>query len=124
MNDWSDRKLHFVAIGGAGMSGLALVCHRLGATVSGSDRVDGPYMEHLRAAGLDPAIGHAAEAVPPNAEVVVSTAVGEDNPELVIARERGQRVIHRGELLAEICGAKRLIAVAGTHGKTTTAGML
>jgi UDP-N-acetylmuramate--alanine ligase len=124
MTDWTDRKLHFVAIGGAGMSGLALVCHRLGATVTGSDRADGPYMEHLRQAGLDPAVGHDAEAVPPNAEVVVSTAVGEDNPELAIARERGQRVIHRGELLAEICATKRLIAVAGTHGKSTTAGML
>jgi UDP-N-acetylmuramate--alanine ligase len=124
MTDWTDRKLHFVAIGGAGMSGLALVCHRLGATVSGSDRADGPYMEHLRQTGLNPAVGHDAGAVPPDAEVVVSTAVGEDNPELAIARERGQRVIHRGELLAEICTTKRLIAVAGTHGKTTTAGML
>jgi UDP-N-acetylmuramate--alanine ligase len=124
MTDWTDRKLHFVAIGGAGMSGLALVCHRLGAAVSGSDRAEGPYLEHLREAGLDPAVGHDAEAVPADAEVVVSTAVGEDNPELAIARERGQRVIHRGELLAEICATKRLIAVAGTHGKTTTAGML
>jgi UDP-N-acetylmuramate--alanine ligase len=124
MTDWADRKLHFVAIGGAGMSGLALVCHRLGAAVSGSDRAEGPYMEHLREAGLDPAVGHDAKAVPPDAEVVVSTAVGAENPELAIARERGQRLIHRGELLAEICATKRLIAVAGTHGKTTTAGML
>jgi UDP-N-acetylmuramate--alanine ligase len=124
MTDWSDRQLHFVAIGGAGMSALALVAHRLGARVSGSDRADGPYMEHLRAAGLEPRVGHDAEAVPPDADVVVSTAIGEDNPELAAARERGQRVIHRGELLAEACSLKRLIAVAGTHGKTTTAGML
>ena len=124
MTDWRNRKLHFIAIGGAGMSGLALVCHRLGAQVSGSDRAEGPYLEHLRAAGLAPRIGHDAAAVPADAEVVVSTAVSEDNPELEVARERGQRVIHRGELLAEICASKRLLAVAGTHGKTTTAGML
>src|SRR3954452_19083801 len=124
MTGWTDRELHFIAIGGAGMSGLALVCHRRGARVSGSDRADGPYMEHLRVAGLEPRVGHDAAAVPPDADVVVSTAVGEENPELAAARERGQRIIHRGELLAEICQAKRLIAVAGTHGKTTTAGML
>ncbi len=124
MTDWRGRRLHFIAIGGAGMSGLALACQQLGASVSGSDRADGPYMEHLRAAGLDPRVGHEADAVPPDADVVVSTAVGPDNPELAIARERGQRVMHRGELLAELCSMKRLIAVAGTHGKTTTAGML
>src|ERR671936_1271382 len=121
---WSRRKLHFIAIGGAGMSALALVSHRLGARATGSDRVDSPYMDHLRAARLDPRVGHAAAAVPEDAEVVVSTAVAEDNPELVIARERGQRVIHRGDLLAEACALRRLVAVAGTHGKTTTAGML
>ena len=124
MSDWRDRKLHFVAIGGAGMSGLALVARRLGAEVTGSDRSDGPYMEHLRAAGLAPRVGHAADAVPEDADVVISTAVGPDNPELAIAHERAQRVMHRGELLAELCAMKRLIAIAGTHGKTTTAGML
>src|SRR3954454_17011557 len=124
MTGWTDRELHFIAIGGAGMSGLALLCHRLGARVSGSDRADGPYMEHLRAAGLEPRLGHDAAAVPAEADVVVSTAVGEDNPELAVARERGQRVMHRGELLAELCAMKRLLAIAGTHGTTTTAGML
>ena len=124
MTDWSGRKLHFIAIGGAGMSGLALVCHRLGMRVSGSDRAQSSYLERLRAAGLEPRVGHDADAVPPDAEVVVSTAVGEDNPELARARERGQPVLHRGELLAELCAEKRLLAVAGTHGKTTTAGML
>ncbi|HEY7151279.1 MAG TPA: cyanophycin synthetase [Solirubrobacterales bacterium] len=122
--DWADRKLHFIAIGGAGMSGLALVCARLGASVTGSDRADSSYMERLRAARLEPRLGHDADAVPPDAEVVVSTAVGEENPELARARELGQRVIHRGELLAELCAERRLIAVAGTHGKTTTSGML
>jgi len=124
MTDWSERRLHFIAIGGAGMSALALVSDRLGAHVTGSDRADGPYMGHLRAAGLDPRVGHDPGAVPEDADVVVSTAVADDNPELARARERGQRVLHRGELLAEISLMKRLIAVAGTHGKTTTAGML
>ena len=118
------RSLHFIAIGGAGMSGLALVCHELGAGVTGSDRAQSSYLQRVVAAGIDARIGHDAQAVPPDAEVVVSTAIGDDNPELRIARERGQRVRHRGELLAELCARKRLIAVAGTHGKTTTAGML
>jgi UDP-N-acetylmuramate--alanine ligase len=117
------RRLHFIAIGGAGMSGLALVCRRLGAEVSGSDRAESSYMERLRAAGIEPHLGHDAEQVPADAEVVVSTAVPEDNPELARARERGQRVIHRGELLAELCSQRRLLAIAGTHGKTTTAAM-
>jgi UDP-N-acetylmuramate--alanine ligase len=121
--DWSGRRLHFVAIGGAGMSGLALVAHSLGAAVSGSDRAQSSYMERLRAAGLDPKLDHDADQVPAEAEVVVSSAIPEDNPELRIARERGQRVIHRGELLAELGSLRRLLAVAGTHGKTTTAAM-
>ncbi len=122
-SDLSGRRLHFVGIGGAGMSGLALVCARLGASVSGSDRSDSSYMERLRAAGLDPVVGHDAANLPEGAEVVVSTAIGADNPELALARERGARAIHRGALLAELCAEKRLIAVAGTHGKTTTAAM-
>jgi len=121
---WQGRELHFIAIGGAGMSGLAAVCHRLGARVSGSDRVESSYLRRLRGLGIEPRVGHDPERVPERAEVVVSTAIGDDNPELVRARERGQRVLHRGELLAELCGLRRLIAVAGTHGKTTTAGML
>jgi len=120
---WKGRRLHFIGIGGAGMSGLALVCQQLGATVTGSDRSDSSYMERLRAAGLDPAIGHDAANLPEGAEVVVSTAIGADNPELALARERGVEPIHRGELLAELCAEKRLIAIAGTHGKTTTTAM-
>jgi UDP-N-acetylmuramate--alanine ligase len=124
VSDWSSRRLHFIGIGGAGMSGLALVCAELGATVTGSDRADSSYMERLRDAGLEPMVGHDAANLPEGAEVVVSTAIGEDNPELALARERGSRVIHRGALLAELCTEKRLIAVAGTHGKTTTTAML
>ena len=105
------------------MSGLALVCARLGAEVTGSDRADSSYMERLRAAGLEPAVGHDAANLPEGAEVVVSTAIAEDNPELALARRNGTEPIHRGQLLAELCAEKRLIAIAGTHGKTTTTAM-
>ena len=117
------RRLHFIAIGGAGMSGLALVAKELGAEVSGSDRAESSYTERLRAAGIEPKLGHDADQVPPDADVVVSTAVPEDNPELSRARERGQTVIHRGELLAELSSQRRLLAISGTHGKTTTTAM-
>src|SRR3954447_11288182 len=105
------------------MSGLALVCARLGASVTGSDRSDSSYMGRLRGAGLDPAVGHDAANLPKGAEVVVSTAIAAQNPELALARERGVEPIHRGALLSELCAEKRLIAVAGTHGKTTTTAM-
>src|SRR5919202_862533 len=119
--DWAGRRLHFIGIGGAGMSGLALVAQELGAEVSGSDRADSSYCERLRAAGIEPAIGHGPANLPDGAEVVVSTAIGEDNPELAKARAGGARVLHRGDLLAEVAALKRCAAVAGTHGKTTTA---
>jgi len=123
MTRWHGRRLHFIGIGGAGMSGLALVCARLGATVTGSDRADSSYMKRLREAGLEPAVGHDAANLPEGAEVVVSTAIAADNPELELARKRGVEPIHRGQLLAELCAEKRLIAIAGTHGKTTTTAM-
>jgi len=123
MSDWSGRRLHFIGVGGAGMSGLALVCADLGARVTGSDRSDSSYMERLRRAGLEPAVGHDVANLPEGAEVVVSTAIAADNPELALARERGVEPIHRGALLAQLCAEKRLIAVAGTHGKTTTTAM-
>jgi UDP-N-acetylmuramate--alanine ligase len=116
---WAGRRLHFVGIGGAGMSGLALVAQRLGASVTGSDRVDSPYCAPLRAAGIEPVIGHAAENVPEGAEVVVSTAIAPDNPELAA----GSAVLHRGDLLGEASRLKPCIAIGGTHGKTTTASM-
>ena len=105
------------------MSGLALVCARLGARVSGSDRAESSYMERLRAAGLEPVVGHDAANLPADAEVVVSTAIGADNPELALAEQRGLTILRRGRLLADLCAEKRLIAVAGTHGKTTTSAM-
>jgi len=117
------RRLHFVGIGGAGMSGLALVSRVLGAEVSGSDQAESPYCGRLRAAGIEPVIGHDAANVPEGAALVVSTAIPPDNPELRAAEERGARVLHRGDLLGEVSRLKRAIAVSGTHGKTTTASM-
>src|SRR4051794_25382365 len=118
------RRLHFIGIGGAGMSGLAIVARALGAEVSGSDRAESSYVERLRTSGIEPAIGHAAANVPDGAEVVVSTAISESNPELAAARSAGARVTHRGDLLAELAALKRSLVVAGTHGKTTTASMI
>ena len=120
---FAGRSLHFVGVGGAGMSGLALVAHALGARVTGSDRAESSYLARLRDAGIDPAIGHDAANWPAAAEVVVSTAIAPDNPELAAARAAGARVLHRGDLLAELSRLKRTIAVSGTHGKTTTASM-
>ena len=85
------RRLHFVGIGGAGMSGLALVAGSLGAVVTGSDQAESAYSGPLRAAGIEPALGHDAANLPPGAEVVVSTAIPEDNPELAAARAAGAR---------------------------------
>jgi UDP-N-acetylmuramate--alanine ligase len=117
---WVGRQLHFVAIGGAGMSGLALVSMTLGATVTGSDRAEGPYTGLLRAHGIDPIIGHDARNVPAGSEVVYSTAVPADNPERAAATTQ----LHRAELLAEIAARRRCVAVTGTHGKTTTSSMI
>ncbi|HEU0019468.1 MAG TPA: Mur ligase domain-containing protein [Thermoleophilaceae bacterium] len=121
---FANRQLHFIGIGGAGMSGLALVAAELGATVTGSDRADSTYTDKLRAAGIEPVIGHAAANLPAGAEVVVSTAIPPENPELVAAHTAGATVIHRGQLLGELTRLKKAIAIAGTHGKTTTCGMV
>ncbi|MCA1682597.1 MAG: UDP-N-acetylmuramate--L-alanine ligase [Actinobacteria bacterium] len=123
--DWSGRRLHFVGVGGAGMSGLALVALALGAAVTGSDRAQSPYLERVRAAGIAAVVGHDAANVPEGAdvEVVVSTAIPASNPERAAARSRGLREVHRGALLGELSRARRTIAIGGTHGKTTTASM-
>jgi UDP-N-acetylmuramate--alanine ligase len=118
MGPWSGRRLHFVGIGGAGMSGLALVARELGAEVTGSDRSpDSPY---LRRTGLRAAAGHDAANVPPGAEVVYSSAIPPENPE----RRAGSRELHRADLLGELTRLKPTIAVTGTHGKTTTSSMI
>jgi UDP-N-acetylmuramate--alanine ligase len=124
---WSGRRLHFVGAGGAGMSGYARAAHALGAQISGSDRADSPYLERLRADGvLEASIGHDAANLPAgeDVEVVYSSAVPSENPERSAARERGLRERPRAELLGELSALRRTIAVAGTHGKTTTASML
>ena len=122
---FAGRRLHFVGIAGAGMSGLALVARQLGAEVTGSDRsAGGATIERLRAAGIEPAVGHDAANVPEDADVVVSTAISATNPELLVAWDRGQREIHRAELLGELTRTKPTIAVTGTHGKTTTTSMI
>jgi UDP-N-acetylmuramate--alanine ligase len=124
---WSGRRLHFLGVGGAGMSGYARAAHALGAQVSGSDGADGPYLRRLAADGvLEAHVGHRAENVPAGDEVEVfhSSAVSEDNLERVAARERGLSDRPRAELLGELTAMRRTIAVAGTHGKTTTASMV
>jgi UDP-N-acetylmuramate--alanine ligase len=123
--EWAGRRLHFVGIGGAGMSGLALIAQSLGAKVSGSDRAASPYLDRVLAAGIDARIGHEAGNVPDgdDVELVVSTAIAPENSERVAARERDLRELHRGELLGELSRLRRTLSVGGTHGKTTAASM-
>jgi UDP-N-acetylmuramate--alanine ligase len=122
---WSGRRLHFIGVGGAGMSGYARAAHELGATVTGSDRSDSPYSQRLAADGvLQVQIGHAAANVPADAEVIFSSAITADNPERLQARRRGLAERSRADLLAEMTTLKNTVAVAGSHGKTTTASML
>ena len=120
---WAGRRLHFIGVGGAGMSGLALVAHALGASVTGSDQAESSYLARLRAVDIDPVLGHDAANVPDGGEVVVSTAIPADNPELAAARDHAAPILHRGDLLGEVTRLRRTIAIAGTHGKTTTASM-
>ena len=123
---WAGRRLHFVGVGGAGMSGYARAAHALGASVSGSDAADGAYARRLAADGvLQARIGHDAANVPrgDDVELVYSSAVPEHNVERTAARERGLSERARAELLAQLSELRRTIAVAGTHGKTTTASM-
>ncbi len=115
---FAGRRMHFVGIGGAGMSGYARVCRQLGATVSGSDRSPSSALDRLRAQDITVHVGHSAANVPPGAEVYYSSAVPPDNPER-IAQARP-----RADLLHELSGLRRTIAVAGAHGKTTTASMI
>jgi UDP-N-acetylmuramate--alanine ligase len=114
------RRFWFVGIGGAGMSALALVARAWGAEVGGSDRARSSYVERLESAGIPVAIGHDAALVPEDAEVIVSSAISPDNPEVLRARV----IKKRGELLAELVELRRSIVVAGAHGKTTTTAMI
>src|SRR5881394_2349806 len=116
--------IHFVGIGGIGMSGIAEVLINLGYTVQGSDASDSANVKRLREAGAAVALGHAAENLGFAEVVVVSTAIKRDNPELVAARARRLPVVRRAEMLAELMRLKRCVAIAGTHGKTTTTSMV
>ncbi|MHB9112825.1 MAG: UDP-N-acetylmuramate--L-alanine ligase [Thermoleophilia bacterium] len=118
------RRIHFIGIGGAGMSGIAQVFHTLGYEVSGSDLKRSRYTRMLEEAGVTVAIGHAAENLERPDAVVVSTAIPPHNPELAAAAQRGIPVFQRAQMLAELMSMKRGIAIAGTHGKTTTTSMI
>ena len=115
--------VHFIAIGGSMMSGLAHLYRQLGVQVSGCDRVDSPTLRALRAEGIAAHIGHDPAHLAGVDTVVISSAIRDTNPELVAAREGGLRVWHRSAALASLMIGRRVVSVAGTHGKTTTTAM-
>lgn len=118
------QKYYFIAIGGVGMSGLAKYLLENGCEVSGSDICDSKYIDKLRNLGATVYIGQKAENVPSDAIVVASTAIREDNPEMVRAKELGLKIYHRSDILAEISKwGKFFLGFSGTHGKTTTSGL-
>jgi len=116
--------IHFVGIGGIGMSGIAEVMHQLGYTVQGSDIADSYVVDGLRKAGIPVTIGQKAENLGDAAVVVISSAVSRGNPEVEAAVERRLPIVKRAEMLAELMRMQKTIAVAGTHGKTTTTSMI
>ncbi|MGF7170455.1 UDP-N-acetylmuramate--alanine ligase [Sphingobium xanthum] len=116
--------IHFIGIGGIGMSGIAEVMHNMGYKVQGSDVAEGYVVEGLRAKGIKVMIGHKPENLGDAAVVVTSTAIKKGNPEVDLALERRVPVIRRAEMLAELMRLKSTVAVAGTHGKTTTTSMI
>ena len=117
-------RVHFTGIGGAGMSGIARIMLARGVTVSGSDAADSALLAELAGLGAQVSVGHAAASVAGADTLVVSTAIRPDNPELVAAQQQGLRVMHRAAALASLMLGRRTVAVAGTHGKTTTTSML
>ena len=116
--------IHFVGIGGIGMSGIAEIMHNLGYRIQGSDIAESATVRRLRALGIPIAHGHGAETIDDVAVLVVSSAIGEDNVEVIAARERHIPVVRRAEMLAELMRLKWSVAVAGTHGKTTTTSII
>jgi len=124
MVPFSVGPVHFIGIGGIGMSGIAEVMHNLGYAVQGSDANDSANVKRLRGFGISIEIGHRAAHLGQARVVVYSSAVKADNPEIIAAREAGLPIVRRAEMLAELMRLKRCVAVAGTHGKTTTTTMI
>lgn len=118
------RKIHFIGVGGSGMSGIAEVLLNLGYQISGSDLSDSATLRRLASLGIETHIGHAASNVKQADAVVTSTAVKADNPEVVAARERHIPIVPRAVMLAELMRLKQGVAIAGTHGKTTTTSLV
>ena len=118
------RRIHFIGIGGAGMGGIAEVLANEGYQISGSDIANNRVTEHLASLGAEIHIGHKAENVQGASVVVVSTAIHADNPEVMAAHELRIPVVRRAEMLAELMRYRHGIAIAGTHGKTTTTSLI
>ncbi|OCJ05138.1 UDP-N-acetylmuramate--L-alanine ligase [Rhizobium sp. AC44/96] len=116
--------VHFIGIGGIGMSGIAEVLHNLGHRVQGSDQAESANVQRLRDKGIEVFVGHKAENLGDAEVVVVSTAIKKNNPELVAAREKLLPVVRRAEMLAELMRFRNAIAIGGTHGKTTTTSLV
>jgi UDP-N-acetylmuramate--alanine ligase len=116
--------VHFVGIGGIGMSGIAEVLHNLGYQVQGSDQSESANVQRLRQKGIQVFIGHAAENLGDAEVVVVSTAIRRTNPEVMAAREKSLPIVRRAEMLAELMRFRQAVAIGGTHGKTTTTSMV
>ena len=125
MSEERIKQVHFIGVGGVGMSGIARVAHDQGMQLSGSDIKESRYTKQLREAGITVFIGQKAENIPEgNPVIVISTAILENNPELIEARRRGLEIWHRAQMLAHLGVGLDTLAVAGTHGKTTTSSML
>jgi len=118
------KHIHFIGLGGSGMSGIAEVLHNLGYVISGSDLSDSPTLQRLASIGIKTFVGHAVENLATVDAVVTSTAVQGDNPEVLAAREKKMPVVPRALMLAELMRLKQGIAIAGTHGKTTTTSLV
>jgi len=118
------KHIHFVGVGGSGMSGIAEVLHNLGYTISGSDLSDSATLKRLASLGIRTCVGHAAGHIEGADAVVTSTAVKPDNPEVLAAREKHIPIVPRAVMLAELMRLKQGIAIAGTHGKTTTTSLV
>lgn len=118
------KNIHFIGIGGVGMSGIAEVFHNLNYVISGSDIADSAMVRHLRNLGMTVHLGHSEDNIKDAHVVVVSTAIDEDNPEIVAARAQRIPIVRRAEMLAELMRFRRGIAIAGTHGKTTTTSLV